>query len=94
MATPVYLITRDAGLLRHWHEAAARHPSQEAALDWQGDPGALVLLDIDMKDIPDWSNPWWAERTRSMRVVALSTTPLMSRALLHSPPDAQVTATP
>ena len=75
MAIPVFLITRDAGLLRHWQKATAHHPGQEAALDWPGYPGALVLLDIDMKGIPDWSNPWWAERTRSMRVVALSTTP-------------------
>lgn len=75
MATPVFLITQDAGLLRHWQKAAAGYPHQEAQLDWPETPGALALLDIDMNGIPDWGSPWWAGRTRSMRVVALSTTP-------------------
>lgn len=75
MAAPVFLVTMDLGVMQHWQQAAAGHAVREAGLDWPELGGALVLLDMDMKGIPAWSDPWWVARTRSMRIVALSMHP-------------------
>lgn len=72
---PIILVTRDDYLFRYWQAALLPHASIRASLDLQAPPGSRVLIDAAVPEIPDWSSPWWQEKTAQYRIVFTNTAP-------------------
>ncbi|PHV11384.1 response regulator transcription factor [Chitinimonas sp. BJB300] len=77
---PLFLITHDAGLAKHWQAAlvatSASLLSSFAELGgWELPAGAVVWIDADLPDLPHWDAPEWVHLRGVARLVLASSNP-------------------
>lgn len=78
---PVLLVTHDPVLWSQWRKLdtnqwlPARGTSPEDLSRWGALGHTLALLDTDLPGLPAWADPFWAEITAKVRILATSTSP-------------------
>lgn len=71
----IILVTHDDYLFRYWQVALLPHSVVRAGLDWQAPEGCRVLIDAGMPGLPEWTSPWWQEKTACYRIIFTNTVP-------------------
>jgi two-component system nitrate/nitrite response regulator NarL len=75
MSPPIYLLTQDAGLLKHWQASWGQSciVLEQAQSNISAD--AIVVLDLAHPALSNWSQPQWQSYCNTALVVASSTAP-------------------
>ncbi|WP_348945507.1 response regulator transcription factor [Chitinibacter sp. FCG-7] len=75
MSQPIYLLSQDAGLLKHWQASwgAACITIEQACSPLPAD--AILVLDLAHPQLMQWDNAQWSARLSSALVITASTNP-------------------
>ncbi|QLI80544.1 response regulator transcription factor [Chitinibacter fontanus] len=75
MSQPIYLLSQDLGLLKHWQ---ASWGYDCVALNQANTPlpdSAILVIDLAHPQVVQWSQSQWHQRVSNVMVIAASTTP-------------------